>query len=162
LALGRRLGGALDIVPVGGRLLAVELDVGFLVLGQHHPLVLAEVGDEIARVEEGVLGQADVDERGLHPGQDVGYDALIDVPDDGALAAALDEELGKHAAVEDGDARLADSRIDDNLTWHALMAPAETPDPPGPSRLPSRPEPGCAPGRRGPARPDPSGRVGRR
>ena len=134
LALGRRLR-ALPGLLAGRGVLAGELEVIGLVLGEHHPLVLAEVGDEVAGVEEGVLGQADVDERGLHARQDVGDDALIDVPDDGAMSTALDEELGEDAAVEDGDAGLADSGIDDDLACHRWGAPATTPGPSGPARL---------------------------
>ena len=148
LALGRRLG-RLSALCADDGILTLELDVRVLVLGQHHPLVLAEVGDEVARVEEGVLGQADVHERGLHAGEDVGYDALVDVPDDGPVAAALDEELGEDAAVEDGDAGFADSGVDDDLACHGSVAPAETPGPPGPSRPPGRSARGRAIGRRG-------------
>src|SRR5205085_7946845 len=35
--------------------------------------------DDLVHVEEAVLLQADLDERGLHPGQDVVNDALVDV-----------------------------------------------------------------------------------
>src|SRR5262249_9395422 len=152
---------ALALLAVGGRLLGVELEVAFLVLGEHHSLVLTEVRDEVAGVEEGVLGQADVHERGLHAGQDVGYDALIDVPDDGPMTAALDEELGEDAALEDGDAGLANSGIDHDLACHRSVAPAETPSPPGRSCPAGRPGSRHAMGRRGPSRPGPAGRVGR-
>jgi hypothetical protein len=121
--------------------------------GEHESLVLAQVGDEVAGVEEGVLGQADVDERGLHPGENVRYDALVDVPDDGAVAAALDEQLGEDAAVEHGDARFADSGVDDDVTWHEWVAPAGAPAAPGPSRPPDHGARGRTPGPGGPSRP---------
>ena len=154
LARGRGLG-ALAPLAVGGGIL-VEAEVRLLVLGEHHPLVLPEVGDEVAGVEEGVLGQADIDERGLHAGKDVGYDALVDVPDDRAMMTPLDEQLGEAAAVEDGDAGFADSGIDDDLACHGSVAPAETPRPPGPSRPPARPGRGRATTPPGRARPGPA------
>src|SRR5262249_6788202 len=46
--------------------------------------------------------QADVDERGLHPGQDVVDLPLVDVADDRATAAALDVELGDLPLVARG------------------------------------------------------------
>ena len=69
-------------------------------------------------VEEGVLAQPDVDERRLHPGQDVGDDSLVDVPDDRAVPATFEEQLGEQARVDDGDPCLADSGVDDDLTCH--------------------------------------------
>jgi hypothetical protein len=44
-------------------------------------------------VQEAVLVQADVNERGLEAGQDVVDLALVDVADNGAGSAALDVEL---------------------------------------------------------------------
>ena len=48
---------------------------------------------DLIDVQEPVLLEADVDERGLQPGQDVVDLALVDVADDRAPAAALDVEL---------------------------------------------------------------------
>ena len=48
---------------------------------------------DLIDVQEAVLLQADVDERGLQAGQDVVDLALVDVADDRAPAAALDVEL---------------------------------------------------------------------
>src|SRR5262249_4481664 len=55
---------------------------------------LAARHDDLVDVEEAVSLQADVDERRLHPGQDVVDLPLVDVADDRATAAALDVELG--------------------------------------------------------------------
>ena len=55
--------------------------------------------DDLVDVQEAVLVEADVDERGLQPGQDVVDLALVDVADDGAVAAALEVELGDAPAV---------------------------------------------------------------
>src|SRR5207247_9567362 len=112
---------------LGPRLFPVgELALGGVLplLGEHHPLVLAEVGDEVPGVEEGVLAQTDVDERRLHPGEDVGDDSLVDVPDDRTVPATFEEQLGEQAPVDDGDPRLADSGVDDDLTCHRSWAPA--------------------------------------
>ena len=49
---------------------------------------------DLVDVEEAVLVQADVDERGLQPGQDVVDLALVDVADDGAVAPSLEVQLG--------------------------------------------------------------------
>jgi hypothetical protein len=63
-------------------------------------------------VKESVPLEADVDERGLHSGEDVVNDPFVDVADDGAGAAALDIELGNARLgvallLEDRDARFA-------------------------------------------------------
>ena len=55
---------------------------------------LAVRQDDLVDVQEAVSLQADVDERRLHPGQDVVDLALVDVADDRAAAAALNVELG--------------------------------------------------------------------
>ena len=54
--------------------------------------------DDLVDVQEAVLVEADVDERGLEPGQDVVDLALVDVAHDGAVAAALEVELGDAVA----------------------------------------------------------------
>ena len=48
---------------------------------------------DLVDVQEAVLVEADVDERGLEAGQDVVDLALVDVADDRAVAAALEVEL---------------------------------------------------------------------
>ena len=62
--------------------------LGRLDAGQH----------DLVDVQEAVLLQADVDERGLQAGQDVVDLALVDVADDRAPAAALDVELSDPVA----------------------------------------------------------------
>ena len=49
--------------------------------------------DDVVDVQEAVLVQADVHERGLEAGQDVVDLALVDVSDERAVAEALDVEL---------------------------------------------------------------------
>ena len=49
-------------------------------------------------MQEAVALEADVDEGGLHAGQDVVDLALVDVADDRAPAAALDVELGDRSS----------------------------------------------------------------
>ena len=55
--------------------------------------------DHVIRVEEAILVEADVHERGLEAGQDVVDLALVDVSDDRAVALALDVELGNSPVV---------------------------------------------------------------
>ena len=50
--------------------------------------------DDLVDVQEPVLLQADVDERGFQPGEDVVHAALVDVAHDRAGSASLDVELG--------------------------------------------------------------------
>jgi hypothetical protein len=50
-------------------------------------------------VQEAVLVEADVDERGLEAGQDVVDLALVDVADDRAVAAALEVQLRDAVAL---------------------------------------------------------------
>ena len=56
--------------------------------------LLAVGQDDLVDVQEAVALEADIDEGGLHAGQDVVDLALVDVADDRAPAAALDVELG--------------------------------------------------------------------
>jgi hypothetical protein len=86
-------------------------------LDQHLVAALEEVGDltlalrhserdHLVDVQEPVLLQADLDEGGLHPGEDVLDAALPDVADHGPLAAALDVDLGRDPVLHDRDAGL--------------------------------------------------------
>src|SRR5262249_1053040 len=83
--------------------------------------------DDLVDVQEAVALEADVDEGGLHAGQDVVDLALVDVADDRAAAAALDVELGhlRFAAfrlrLEDGDAGLATLGGDQNRFFHLVQ-----------------------------------------
>ena len=74
------------------------------------PCALAlELGDDdLVDVEEAVLLEADLDERGLHPRQDVVDRAEVDVPGDRAALGPLEVDLGDAVVLEDGDALLAD------------------------------------------------------
>ena len=80
--------------------------------------------DDLVDVQEAVALEADVDEGGLHAGQDVVDLALVDVADDRAPAAALDVELGDVAfaafrlRLEDGDAGLAAIGGNQNCFFH--------------------------------------------
>ena len=56
--------------------------------------LLAAGQDDLIDMQEAVALEADVDEGGLHAGQDVVDLPLVDVADDRAAAAALDVELG--------------------------------------------------------------------
>ncbi len=68
-----------------------------------------ELGDDdLVDVEEAVLLEADLDERGLHPRQDVVDRAEVDVPGDRPPLGALEVNLGDAVVLEDGDALLAD------------------------------------------------------
>ena len=86
--------------------------------------LLAAREDDLVDVEEAVALEADVDEGGLHAGQDVVDLALVDVADDRAPAAALHVELGDvglaafRLRLEDGDAGLAALGGDQNRFFH--------------------------------------------
>ncbi len=71
--------------------------------------------DDLVDVEEAVLLEADLDERGLHPRQDVVDLAEIDVARDRAVVGPLEIDLGDLAVLEDGDTLLADVDGDEQL-----------------------------------------------
>src|SRR5262249_38163726 len=58
--------------------------------------------DHIVDIEEPVALEAEVDEGGLHAGQNLRHAPLVDVADDAALALALDEDFGDEIVLEDG------------------------------------------------------------
>ena len=66
--------------------------------------------DDLVDVEEAVLLEPDLDERGLHARQDVVDRAEIDVAGDRPVSRPLEVDLGDDAVLEDGDALLA--RVD--------------------------------------------------
>ena len=75
-----------------------------------------ELGDDdLVDVEEAVLLEADLDERGLHPRQDVVDDALVDVAGDRASAGPLEVDLDNLVILEHGHALLADVDRDQHL-----------------------------------------------
>ncbi len=83
-----------------------------------------ELGDDdLVDVEEAVLLEADVDERGLHPRQDVVDDALVDVAGDRAATGPLEVDLDSLVVLEHGHALLADV---DRDQASAFAGPAAT------------------------------------
>jgi len=92
---------------------------------------LLELGaDDLVDVEEAVLLEADLDERRLHPGQDVVDLAEVDVARDRAALGPLDIDLGGAGVLEDRDAAFADVHGDEQLAlrrgkrWAALRLAA--------------------------------------
>ena len=71
--------------------------------------------DDLVDVQEAVLLEADLDERGLHAREDVVDGALVDVAGDRAALRALEVDLGGAVVLEDGDALLADVDRDEEL-----------------------------------------------
>ena len=71
--------------------------------------------DDLVDVEEAVLLEADLDERGLHPRQDVVDLPEIDVARDRAALGPLEVDLGDLVVLEHGDPLLADVDRDDQL-----------------------------------------------
>jgi hypothetical protein len=63
--------------------------------------------DDLVDVQEAVLVQADVDERGFEARENVVHDALVDVADDRAAPAALEVDLRDPEALGDAAALLA-------------------------------------------------------
>src|SRR5207237_2827615 len=88
-------------------------------------VVLLESVDDVGDVEEGVALEAEVDEGGLHAGQNFGDAAFIDVADDGAVARPLDPQLDDLPLVENGDPRLVPGRIDHDLPRHSAVIVGE-------------------------------------
>ena len=77
-----------------------------------------DVGGDVADVEEGVALEADVDEGGLHPGQDAGHPPLVDVAHEPAMAVPLDEDLRQAVVLQDGDPGLVRIALDEHLETH--------------------------------------------
>ena len=79
-------------------------------------LAALELGaDDLVDVEEAVLLEADLDERGLHPRQDVVDRAEVDVPGDRTALGALEIDLGDLVVLDDRDALLAGVDRDEEL-----------------------------------------------
>ena len=88
------------------------------VLDLARPLAALELGaDDLVDVEEAVLLEADLDERGLHAGQHVVDDAEVDVAGDRPALRPLEVHLGDLVVLQHGDALLA--RVD----GHEQLAP---------------------------------------
>jgi hypothetical protein len=64
--------------------------------------------DDLVDVQEAVLLEADLDERGLHAREDVVDGALVDVAGDRAAFRTLEVDLGRAAVLDHGDPLLAD------------------------------------------------------
>ena len=64
------------------------------------PAPLELGGDDLVDVEEAVLLEADLDERRLHPRQDVVDGPLVDVPRDRAALGPLEVDLGDLVVLE--------------------------------------------------------------
>ena len=79
-------------------------------------LASLELGaDDLVDVEEPVLLEADLDERGLHSREDVVDDAEVDVPGDRAALRSFEVDLCDAVVLEDRDALLADVDRDHEL-----------------------------------------------
>ena len=79
------------------------------------PLALELGHDDLVDVEEAVLLEADLDERGLHAREDVVDRAEVDVAGDRAALRPLEVDLGDAVVLEDRDALLADVDGDQQL-----------------------------------------------
>jgi hypothetical protein len=53
-------------------------------------VVVFEIFEDVADVKEGIAVEADIDESGLHAGEDAGDSAFVDATDEGELFFALD------------------------------------------------------------------------
>ena len=79
------------------------------------PLALELRHDDLVDVQEPVLLEADLHERGLHPGQHVVDPADVDVPRDRAALGPLEVDLGDAVVLEEGNALLTDVDRDEKL-----------------------------------------------
>jgi hypothetical protein len=79
------------------------------------PLALELGRDDLVHVEEAVLLQSDLDERGFHTRQDVVDGAEVNVPGDRAPLRSLQVDLGNSVVFEHGDTLLADIDRDEQL-----------------------------------------------
>jgi hypothetical protein len=53
-------------------------------------IVILKIFENVADVKEGIAIEADIDESGLHAGEDAGDFAFVDAADEGELFFALD------------------------------------------------------------------------
>ena len=79
-------------------------------------VVILELVDDVGDVKEGIAVEPEVDEGRLHAGQDLGYAAFVDVPDDRPLSRALDPYLDDLPLIDNSDARLVLGGIDDDFS----------------------------------------------
>ena len=86
------------------------------ILDLPRPLATFELGaHDLVDVQKPVLLEADLDERGLHPGKDVVDHSQIDVPGDRAPLGSFQVHLGDAVVLQHGDALLADVDRDQEL-----------------------------------------------
>ncbi len=107
-------------IGIGVHIVAVAFFAGD---GQHHAGQVGQIGRVVAGVEEGVLLQADVDERRLHTRQDVRHDTLVDAPHDRAVPMPLEVQLGEEITLLDSDSGFGETRIDDDSFAHGSTSP---------------------------------------
>src|SRR6185295_16743508 len=96
----------------------VGVAAGLIVVVAGELVELDEGVDDVGDVEEAVALEAEVDEGGLHAGQDLRDPALVDVADDAAVPLALDENLSDQVVFEDGHHGLVAIGGDDHLLVH--------------------------------------------
>jgi len=101
----------------GDRRLA-QLRLGLLVVARLEALELFDSIDDLGDVQERIALQPDVNEGGLHAGEDFRDPALVDVANDAALPLALDEDLDDLIVLEDRDPRFEVAGGDDHLLVH--------------------------------------------
>ena len=77
-----------------------------VLLARFEAVELLDGVDDLRDVEEGVPFETDVNEGGLHPGEDLGDPPLVDIADNAARSLALDEDLDDLVVFEDGDPRI--------------------------------------------------------
>ena len=53
-------------------------------------VVILEIFEDVAYVKKGIAIETDIDESGLHAGEDAGDSAFVDTADEGELFFALD------------------------------------------------------------------------
>ena len=95
-----------------------QRDYRFVFIVAREPLEFRDGVDDFRDVEERVAFEADVNEGGLHAGENLVHPAFVDVANDPALILALDEYFDDLVVLEDGDPRLVDARGDDHLLVH--------------------------------------------
>src|SRR5690606_41301754 len=77
--------------------------------------------EQVGRVEEGGLFQADVDERGLDARKNCLYPAEVDVTDDSLVIGSIDQQLHEPVVLEDRHPRLALGTGDENFALHGSL-----------------------------------------
>src|SRR4029079_15818754 len=80
---------------------------------------LVEGVDDVGDVEEAVALEAEVDEGGLHAGEDFRDPAFVDVADDTAVPLAFDEYFRDEVVFENGHHRFVAIGGDNHLLRHA-------------------------------------------